>query len=233
MRRTAWRPARRNRADALDRPRRRCTSSPRRCALAFASACHRARTCGERTPRVTIGGRHHRCTVSSRVGLVCGQAVRRNAGFEPALPASRAGALPTELIPGRLGAHKTLGTHRTMGSVSAPDGPYEPEPWNAARRPTSVWRVPPPSKRRLRSSSSPLLDSFPPFKKKALFGNPTKAFSVPGRMPCALLPGDRGRSAHVRLAAVGRRVVAAREVSVRRRPCRRRRAPEACWSRCC
>ena len=126
MRRTAWRPARRNRADALDRLRRRCASSPRRCALAFASACHGARTRGERTPRVTIGGRHHRCTVSSRVGLVCGQAVRRNAGFEPALPASRAGALPTELIPGRLGAHKTLGTHRAMGSVSAPDGLKNP-----------------------------------------------------------------------------------------------------------
>lgn len=193
MRRIAWRPARRNRASALDRLRRCCASSPGHARSLSRSACRGAGTCGERTPRVTIGGRHHRCTVMSRVGLVCSQADQRNAGFEPALPAPLAGALPTELIPGRLGAHKTLGTHRAMGSVSAPDGQENPN--QGTRTPPNLKLTGCPVVGAMTAwSLSPPLDSLSSVNEKPCSTiRPGLSSSSWKDAFAHRLPGDRGR----------------------------------------
>ena len=90
-----------------------------------------------------------------------------NAGFEPALPAYRAGALPTELIPGRLGAHRTLGTHRAMGSVSAPDGHQRTRTMERRTPPNLCLAGSPAVEATTTIFSSPPLDSLSSVHKKS------------------------------------------------------------------
>ena len=111
----------------------------------------------------------------SRVGLICSQTDRWNAGIEPAAPSLPGWCSTSELIPCRLGAHETLGTHRAMGSVSAPDGQENPN--QGTRTPPNLKLTGCPAVEAMTAwSPSPPLDSLSSVYKKALFDNPTRAF---------------------------------------------------------
>ena len=80
----------------------------------------------------------------------------------------------------------TLGTHLAMGSVSAPDGMFEPEPRNAARLPTLGWTgFPAAAVTAATARSQFFLDP----KSKKPCSEPTRAFAGPWKVFKRRLPG--------------------------------------------
>ena len=129
----------------------------------------------------------------SRVGLICSQTDRWNAGIEPAAPSLQGWCSTSELIPCRLGAHETLGTHRAMGSVSAPDGQENPN--QGTRTPPNLKLTGCPVVGAMTAwSLSPPLDSLSSVNEKPCSTiRPGLSSSSWKDAFAHRLPGDRGR----------------------------------------